>query len=1720
MDASSHSSQRYRDQYGYYGRPNYQMPATEYPGYSQSSIPHGSYYHHNFARPVDQPPPPGSSSFYRNSTDHHSSHPQPAYHQPPGYDQYQHHAPQYSHQQPYYVPEPYSGQSSSADYYQHASYLYPAPDDDSVAPTRHQSRPDSVDHPRASRPSRSSAPICHDPPSEKRVRIEKEVSREDIPVSHRSFDRSAEGFVPRVVAPAISMTLASINVEKQDISDDSDPTPELSRSRSEESSTSPFHHHEATHLPIPHAAESEQSVAQKMEKSSHSYPLTTGTTSAEIQTSASQASAMALSKARESKAMEGLENDMPFACVQSNPKNCVAAIEEAKNTKKSRVIPLSSDDSMSELSDVPSSKLSTSSDHSSSSNEDSEDESSFEEESDDDNGESPSTGVVSTACSRRTSVSLDDVEDFTAPLLDPNDMQSDDAEYTEPEMKSDSSDSVYPRTTRASFRLNRPTRALRRKSRATEALSSTDDSDSSPIRVVTRARSGSASLTSESTAAKARGGGRGRAAATPDSSDDDEIPARHRRSGVKGRGGGQLKAVKMEGTSDGEQQLNRKGTGIKFEAGGKPSGIHHAARPPKESADHMNAPRAATTQAPAESANVSKTSALVSTNIQTRCSIESLFDTSDEEDKHAEQQIRSDPRSMSKDDEKSSPRPFEDSGPSGHKGSGTKSGGRKSKGAKPSQNYDPEEWFKMGSRYYRWERLNDKDPNGRTILARCATQENTPLFREMLKRGANPRAIDNAGYTVLHEASLHGCVAEARLLLELGADVNATAENGDTPLHDAAENAHLDVVQLLLLYGASINAVNEIGLTPLAVENANMSHFIENWMVMAEEIEQADELGRTKLHNACKSGNMEALAVCLTHGADVNCRGHDQCTPLHLAALNGREDCVKELLIHGAKVNAKDANAETPLDHAVKQGHCNIVQLLLEYGANVKTLHTKLSNLQDGKMEDLLTTHSDRWKPYKVAEHVMPVVDRLAQRSKIGYDESAGSRRGSSSESRKSIEGLLAGPRREKRRGSGRSSRLPVHSKNEKFANGGFFENEISLREQRKYERYQRQNNGLGMKSLRGEHAKRVATESTPARKRKTSATTAKDNTAKASGSKTAGKGTARLGRPPGKSKKAAATKIEKVRDQTSTNVDDGKQGGKRMDMDAVRDSQQSAKESTSSAKTDESIAIQKKRERSNSGTSPPSARQKKSRKMLFESSATAVKKAAKSDFTTESVKTAAGDDNQTRAMKIRQRRSSDDRGYPSESFFDISPSDPCLRPKTDNSLKIRTSRRLSCDTSRKDARPPPAPEPDSNNDDDIARMHSASLKKRSFTRSQSESDSPTKMRLDPSVFDQHNTIKTAAGSVGKRTVPESPPRYCDSANGEHRGNSPLLKKAKATNGSSSRRNSEHTAEDSKLEMRRSPRPMEDIREYRNKDGTKAGRPQASSPSDPSERRMQVSVAVSSDESSPLRAAAGSCSPTISSHRKRRSSVFAGMVGITGYQKAPEYQPPTSPESLLEKRSPSMAFNLPLAEQDPAPSDMKQKSTASFSSIFLIPVANTSESTKNISTTSSIKATQNSYAVTPLTNPHVLALDQNKRISLCLPLYAFHLDGDDKIHPFPSKQSSDRWMVDWQIAPFFGHRNARQFLEANPNLPRRVANEAEKKCLELCKPLAEQVYATYLHNRPQYERYLKSHTFQNDPLQRQCVSFTYYDVQFLRVTDLAHILGPEGLSYIDELMLQ
>ena len=284
-----------------------------------------------------------------------------------------------------------------------------------------------------------------------------------------------------------------------------------------------------------------------------------------------------------------------------------------------------------------------------------------------------------------------------------------------------------------------------------------------------------------------------------------------------------------------------------------------------------------------------------------------------------------------------------------------------------------------------------------TALMWAASQKQPQMVKLLLEYGAEadtrgkdhdwPRWITSeprnkplqrGGFTALLYAAREGCAECVEALLDAGADINLTDIDSGTPLLMALQNLHYDTANILIERGADIQRWDWYGRTPLysaidlhLIPSSRRGDLPSTDTLTALDIARTllekgayvdmrlkkeppyrsggDRAytdagpdsrvlsgGATALHNAAKSGDVEAVKLLLEFGARVDIANMVyEVTPMHSAAGVWRVYGIfMETPISGAYKTAADAAA--------------IMSLLLAAGADIHQLAANGQNVAHG----------------------------------------------------------------------------------------------------------------------------------------------------------------------------------------------------------------------------------------------------------------------------------------------------------------------------------------------------------------------------------------------------------------------------------------------------------------------------------------------------------------------------------------------------------------------------------------------------------------------------------------------------------------------------------------------------------------------------------------------------------------------------------------------------
>jgi uncharacterized protein len=251
---------------------------------------------------------------------------------------------------------------------------------------------------------------------------------------------------------------------------------------------------------------------------------------------------------------------------------------------------------------------------------------------------------------------------------------------------------------------------------------------------------------------------------------------------------------------------------------------------------------------------------------------------------------------------------------------------------------------------------------GMTALLIAARENSLNGARALIEAGADLNLADTEGTTPLIMSIVNRHNDVAKLLIEKGADVNVADTVGMTPLYAAIDMRqlgslinrptpkptgdidNLTIATMLLDRGADPNARLRLPLLPrfhnggdaqlaegatplmraarardiammrvLFDKGADPNLATKNYMT-ALMFASGGAGGRNR---GAESPAVDAVKMCLEHGADVRAFNNTGATALHLAAESGADAIVKVLAEHGADLDVQDKSGRTPLDIAM-----------------------------------------------------------------------------------------------------------------------------------------------------------------------------------------------------------------------------------------------------------------------------------------------------------------------------------------------------------------------------------------------------------------------------------------------------------------------------------------------------------------------------------------------------------------------------------------------------------------------------------------------------------------------------------------------------------------------------------------------------------------------------------------------------------------------------------
>ena len=216
--------------------------------------------------------------------------------------------------------------------------------------------------------------------------------------------------------------------------------------------------------------------------------------------------------------------------------------------------------------------------------------------------------------------------------------------------------------------------------------------------------------------------------------------------------------------------------------------------------------------------------------------------------------------------------------------------------------------------------VDDTMADGNSALVVAAHSGHGAVAALLLERGADPNAR-GAGYTALHAAVLRGDLSLLKISLAHGANPNVKLVGGTpfrrsgpdyffpaslagaTPLFLAANYGDVAMIHALADAGANRQETTHDGTSPLMIAaDADRRRQAVLTYARPQDVVVASE-----------SEGLEAVALLLELGANINVANQDGNTALHIAAGAHSSHIVRLLAENGAALDQTNARGQTPL---------------------------------------------------------------------------------------------------------------------------------------------------------------------------------------------------------------------------------------------------------------------------------------------------------------------------------------------------------------------------------------------------------------------------------------------------------------------------------------------------------------------------------------------------------------------------------------------------------------------------------------------------------------------------------------------------------------------------------------------------------------------------------------------------------------------------------------
>ena len=234
--------------------------------------------------------------------------------------------------------------------------------------------------------------------------------------------------------------------------------------------------------------------------------------------------------------------------------------------------------------------------------------------------------------------------------------------------------------------------------------------------------------------------------------------------------------------------------------------------------------------------------------------------------------------------------------------------------------------------------INAINKNKQTALMIACENRNVAAIKVLLKYRADLDIANSDGDTCLHVVARRDyCKAVIHTMIKNGADVNAKNMFNETPLMKANKNGNIDATKELLNAGADHNMLDGFGdaWVHRAIDGGYKQELIQTMIDHGADVNATNKHNETAFMKACKTGNVDAIKLLLSVGANPNINNDDGQTWIHHTVIgNWSREVLPVVIAHGGDVNAATKDNITALMLASRTGNVDAIDALLAAGAD------------------------------------------------------------------------------------------------------------------------------------------------------------------------------------------------------------------------------------------------------------------------------------------------------------------------------------------------------------------------------------------------------------------------------------------------------------------------------------------------------------------------------------------------------------------------------------------------------------------------------------------------------------------------------------------------------------------------------------------------------------------------------------------------------------------